>query len=112
MDQTIKSGFDNILKRKIEEGVVYIGSSAGSMIVGKRIDLVSAIDDKSKAPNLKSDGLGITDLAVLPHWGSSDFKEEYGQGFNAMYCENVKIIPLSNKQYVWVNGDNLQIIQL
>ncbi|MCX6726723.1 MAG: Type 1 glutamine amidotransferase-like domain-containing protein [Candidatus Shapirobacteria bacterium] len=112
LDQTIKNGFDQILKRKISEGIVYIGSSAGSMIVGKRIDLVCTIDDKSKAPNLKSDGLGIVDLALLPHWGSPDFKKEYGDGFSDMYCENVKIIPLSNKQYLWVNGINLQLVQI
>jgi dipeptidase E len=112
LDQTIKSGFDEILKRKIEEGTVYIGSSAGSMIVGKRIDLVCTIDDKSKAPDLKSDGLGIVDLAILPHWGSADFKKEYGDGFNDMYSENVKILPLSNQQYLWVKDGGFKIVQI
>jgi dipeptidase E len=112
LDQAIKTSFDKILTRKLEEGIIYIGSSAGSMIVGRRIDLVCTIDDKSKAPDLKSDGLGLVDLAILPHWGSPDLKKEYKEAFDAMYCENVKIIPLNNRQYVWIDNDNLKIIEL
>lgn len=111
LDQAIKSGFDRVLKEEIENKI-YIGSSAGSMIVGKRIDLVSTIDDQSKAPNLKSNGLGIIDIALLPHWGSSSFKEEYHQGFDSMYAESIKILPLSNSQYLFVQDDSYQLIQV
>ncbi len=111
LDQTIQSGFNRILVDKINSGDIYIGSSAGSMIVGKRIDLISTIDDKSKAPNLKSDGLAIIDLAVLPHWGSPDFESEYKKGMDAMYAENIKIIPLSNRQYLLIEGEVYRIIQ-
>lgn len=112
LDQVIKTGFDKILKQKINSGVIYIGSSAGSMIVGTRIDLVSTIDDLSKAPDLKSTGLGIVDLSILPHWGSSDFKQEYKNGFNAMYSEGTKIVPLTNQQYLWIQDDSIQFIQI
>jgi dipeptidase E len=112
LDQVIKIGCDEIIKNKIENGVIYIGSSAGSMIVGKRIDLVSTIDDRSKAPDLKSNGLGIVDLAVLPHWGSDKFRDEYLKGFEAMYTEGIKIVPLTNQQYIWVKDDLIQTIQI
>ncbi len=112
LDQVIKTGCDEIVKNKIENGVIYIGSSAGSMIVGKRIDLVSTIDDQSKAPDLKSDGLGIVDIAILPHWGSDIFRDEYLKGFEAMYTEGIKIVPLTNQQYIWVKDDLVQTIQV
>ena len=112
LDQVIKTGCDEIIKNKIENGVIYMGSSAGSMIVGTRIDLVSAIDDSSKAPDLKSTGLQIIDLAILPHWGSDVFRDEYLSGFESMYTEGIKIIPLTNQQYIWVNNDSIQIIQV
>ena len=112
LDQVIKTGFDKILKKKINEGMLYIGSSAGSMIVGRKIDLVSTVDDMSKAPDLKSDGLGIIDLAILPHWGSVDFKEEYGKGFDLMYRDDIRIVPLSNSQYVHVDGDSVGLVQV
>lgn len=109
LDQVVKTGFDKILKEKIEDGCLYIGSSAGSMIVGKGISLVSKIDDRSKAPDLKSDGLGIVDFAILPHWGSLDFKAEYCKSFNDMYVEDVKVILLNNKQYLYIDGDTSRI---
>lgn len=112
LDQVIKTGCDEIIKEKINNGVIYIGSSAGSMIVGTRIDLVSTIDDKSKAPDLKSTGLEIVDLSILPHWGSDIFHDEYLNGAESMYTEGVKILPLTNQQYVWITDDSIKIIQV
>lgn len=112
LDQVIKTGCDEIIKRKLSEDVIYMGSSAGSMIVGLHIDLVSKIDDPTKAPNLKSNGLGIVDFAILPHWGSAEFREGYLKSFESMYAEGVKILPLTNFQYLWVNGDSMKIIQV
>jgi len=112
LDQVIKSNCGEIIKRKVNEGVIYIGSSAGSMIAGLRIDLVSEIDDRSKAPDLKSTGLGIVDIAILPHWGSDIFKDEYLRGAPSMYTEGVKIILLTNYQYLWINGDSMKIVQV
>ncbi|HBP51337.1 MAG: S51 family peptidase [Candidatus Shapirobacteria bacterium GW2011_GWE1_38_10] len=112
LDQVIKTGCGEIIKRKLNEGVIYMGSSAGSMIVGVRIDLMSKIDDKSQAPDLKSTGLGIIDIAILPHWGSDIFREGYLSDIESMYTEGVKIIPLTNHQYLWVNGDSMKIVQV
>jgi len=112
LDQVIKTGCDEIIKEKINNGVIYIGSSAGSMIVGTRIDLVSTIDDKSKAPDLKSTGLEIVDLSILPHWGSDIFHDEYLNGAESMYTEGVKILLLTNQQYVWIKDDSIKIIQV
>ncbi len=112
LDQVIKTGCDEIIKEKINNGVIYIGSSAGSMIVGTRIDLASTIDDKSKAPDLKSTGLEIVDLSILPHWGSDIFHDEYIDGIDSMYTEGVKILPLTNQQYVWIKDDSIKIIQI
>lgn len=112
LDQIIKSGFNQILTDKINSGVIYIGSSAGSMIIGDHIDLVSTADEKSKAPQLKSKGLKIIDLALLPHWGNQELYEEYKNGFNELYTEGVKILPLTNHQYLKVVGKHYEIIQI
>ena len=112
LDQVIKTACAEIIKNKIADGVIYIGSSAGSMILGKKIDLVSTIDDRTKAPNLESDGLGIVDFALLPHWGSAAFREGYSRGFANMYCEGNIILPLTNQQYIWVNDSKTEIIQV
>jgi dipeptidase E len=112
LDQAIKTGFDKILKQKINDNIIYIGSSAGSMLVGLGLNIVRKIDDPNKAPNLKSDGLKIVDFVVLPHWGSKEFKKGYQDSFETLYSENYKIIPLTNFQYLWVRNDDLQIVQI
>ncbi len=112
LDQVIKTGFDQILIEKSQKDLIYIGSSAGTMILGKRIELVSTLDDQSKAPELKSDGLGIIDLAILPHWGNPKFKEEYLQASESTYNANAKIILLNDRQYLLVQGEDYKIIQV
>ncbi|MFH1648733.1 MAG: Type 1 glutamine amidotransferase-like domain-containing protein [Patescibacteria group bacterium] len=112
LDQVIKTGCDEILKEKIESGIIYMGSSAGSMIVGKRIDLVPDIDESSKAPDLKSSGLEIIDLSIQPHWGSSEFRSGYLKGFESMYTEGVKVILLTNRQYIWIRDDTFQLVEV
>ncbi|MBI2326162.1 Type 1 glutamine amidotransferase-like domain-containing protein [Candidatus Collierbacteria bacterium] len=111
LDQVIKTGFNKFLKKWIEEGKLYIGSSAGSMIVGIDIDLIPS-DEAHSAPGLKSRGLGIIDLAIVPHWGSSDFRDEYLKDISSLYRENAKIILLSNSQYLHVRGDTYSINQV
>jgi dipeptidase E len=108
LDQVIKTGFDKFLKKWIEDGNLYIGSSAGSMIIGIDIDLIPS-DESRAVPDLKSRGLGIVDLAIVPHWGSSDFRDEYLKDISSLYRENTKIILLSNSQYLHVRDDTYSI---
>lgn len=112
LDQSIKTGFDQIILEKSQKDLIYIGSSAGSIILGKKIKLASTLDDRSQAPDLKSDGIGLIDLAVMPHWGSPKFKDEYFSGFDSIYEANAKIILLNDNQYLFVQDENYKIIQI
>jgi len=112
LDQIIKTGFDKILLDRIEKGLVYIGSSAGSMILGDNLDLVATMEDKTKAPDLNSNGLKYIDLVIQPHWGDESLKEEYFNFFNNMYNTNTKLVLIRNNQYVYFNGDNYLINQV
>ena len=61
-----ESGFSKIVKKLIEEGVTYIGSSAGSVLVGPTIEPVKTMDNPNDAPNLNSfEGLGFIDFVIL-----------------------------------------------
>lgn len=112
LDQIVKTGFDSILRRKIDEGVIFIGSSAGSVVMGKRMDLIKSVDDQSKALDLKSSGLEIVDYAILPHWGETNFKSGYLAGIENIFTPDTKIIPISNKQYLWFDEGKLSFIEV
>jgi dipeptidase E len=112
LDQSIKSGFNQILLEKYKNNnLIYIGSSAGSMIPGQHIELVSTLDDQSKAPDLKSDGIGLIDLTILPHWGNSKFKDEYISGINSIYNIEAKAVLIRDNQYLLIENNNQKLIQ-
>lgn len=86
-----QSGFDKVVSRLVAEGKLYIGSSAGSVLVGPTIEPVKTLDDPDDAPALKSlSGIGLVDFVVLPHYGNEKYEERYQSILN----EWSKKIPL------------------
>jgi dipeptidase E len=66
-----KGGFAELIHDYIHKGMIYIGSSAGSVVAGPTVRLVNGLDDPTDAPELQDfAGLGLIDIAILPHWGS------------------------------------------
>jgi len=82
LKQSIKFGFDKILKRKLSEGVVYVGSSAGSVVL-----------DQS---NLK-----IVDYNIYPHSSKSN-----------KFNENVNNVQLTDYQYLYINQGKAKFIDV
>lgn len=97
----------DFFREEIERGIIYIGSSAGSVIAGPDIEVVKNLDPIEKAPHLKGfAGLALVDFTVLPHWGSQYFKEQYlTSRLEQVYSVDHKLILLSDKQYVQVTDD-------
>ena len=105
-----ESGVDQVIKKMVESGVIYIGSSAGSIVVGPSLEPIKASDDPSQAPQLKSfEGLGFVDFVVLPHSG----KEKYLAKHNALaeeYKDQYKLIPITDEQAIAVENGDFKII--
>lgn len=111
LDQSLKTGFSKILIEKLDQNIPYIGSSAGSMLLGKHIDLVYSPEDHQGYEHLDSSGLGYIDLSIQPHWGDPDLRKEYSSDFDKLYCQDKKIILLSDNQYLWIQDNSIQFIQ-
>lgn len=68
-----KTGFSKILP-KLLETKVYVGSSAGSMIMGKRVSAEAYLRIYGEHDDYKvKEYLGLVDLAIKPHLNSSAF---------------------------------------
>ena len=84
-----KSGFDIVLKKWIYSNKIYIGASAGAVILGPSIDPIATLDDPLEAPELESnDALSIIDTVVLPHYGKEKYLPKYNsiiETFNSKY---------------------------
>lgn len=113
LEQVYKSGFDKVVSELVEQGVVYISSSAGSVIAGPDIEITKRLDDPMLAKELDSyKGIGLVDFIVLPHWGGEHFKDRYSKTATDMYKEGLKIILLTDDQYVMVEEDRYKIIDV
>lgn len=98
----------------INQGKIYIGSSAGSIFAGPDVNPVRDLDNISKAPNLKYfEGARLVDFVVLPHWGSKKFKERYlGERIENNYNTKNRLILLTDNQYVKIEGDVCKIVDI
>jgi dipeptidase E len=95
------------IKKFVEDGGVYIGSSAGSMVAGPDLYATREKKELDPVPEIKDfKGLGITDIMIQPHWGSEHFKESYlNEIMRHSYIPGFKQILLSDNQYVTDWGD-------
>jgi dipeptidase E len=99
-----KSGFAELIKSYVDKGLIYGGSSAGSIVAGPDISLVQGLDDPSLAPELKDHkALGLVDVVVFPHWGSEHFQNRYEKVMKSGYKKGLKIVLLTDDQYLLVN---------
>lgn len=112
LDQVIKTGFDQILLEKSKKDLIYIGSSAGSVIMGKRVDVIATKEELSYFLKLKSDGIGLVDFTIVPHWGRPKYQQFYLELFEKFYKTNTKLVLLRDNQYLLVQGEDYKIIQV
>lgn len=114
LQESQKNNFGSFVRKRIEEGMIYIGTSAGSVITGPDIEPVRREETTPLAPELKgTKAFRIVPFVILPHWGNSTLKKLYGEyRFNHVYNEDFPYILLTDQQYVEVVGDFYRIIDV
>lgn len=104
LDETKKSGFDKIVVDLVNKGIVYIGSSAGSILAGPSVEPF-LIDEEYKSATLTSfNALNLVNFIILPHYN----KEKYNERNDAMVKEfkkKFKFITITDSQAVIYDGE-------
>jgi dipeptidase E len=105
-----KTGFDKLLP-KLLETKVYVGSSAGSMVVGKRINaaaykLIYGEDSKWNIDQY----VGLVDLSVMPHLDSPHFPNRKESLLEAVGSFDGKVYGLRDDSAVVIDGDDVSTI--
>ena len=104
-----RTGADKLILSEVENGKVYIGESAGSIVTSNNIEYVEDMDNIEKAPNLKEySGLGLINFYPIPHYNCFPFKKIVQNIINK-YTSNINLMPISNKEVILVNGDEVII---
>ncbi|MBP9699707.1 Type 1 glutamine amidotransferase-like domain-containing protein [Candidatus Woesebacteria bacterium] len=108
-----ESGFDSVIQELVNvQGKTYIGTSAGSIIAGPKCpDYLLEMEEVNKIQS--SEGYGLVNFTILPHWGSSTFKEKYlDKRLAIAYRDNqVPLILLTDSQYISIEDGNMEIIE-
>ncbi len=76
LEKMQKSWLDTMLKWFLKQWKIYIGSSAGSIILWNSIEHVRTLDDPSISSLEDYTGLNIFDKKILPHYGSKKYLEK------------------------------------
>ncbi len=104
----------DILCKLVDEGMPFIGCSAGSIVAGPDIYPIRHTDPLKEFHRLESyAGLGLVDFIILPHWGQSYCKDLYlGKRIKFNYNEDHKLVFLTDNQYFFVKDDCMQFIDV
>ena len=105
-----RNGLLSLIKQKVQDGMLYIGESAGAIIACPDISYNQIMDDKTVATELTNySGMGLVDYYVLPHNGEFPFVETTAQTIK-VYGEKINLVPLNNSQAVIVENEDFSIL--
>ena len=108
LDWVRKSKLDTYMGELLDNGLIYIGSSAGSIITGPDIACAGWDPgwDKDVVGMKDTTGLGYIDFAISPHFVEAE---------RAILAENArkinyKIWPITDKQAILVKGVEVKLV--
>ena len=111
LEKARQSGFDMIIKDLVKKGVIYIGSSAGSVLAGPNIEVDRIYDHRHLGKELGSyEGLGLVDIVVLPHADNRKYMliiQEIIEKFGKKY----KLQELNDNQALLVKDSKAQLVE-
>ena len=106
-----KKNLISYLREKIENGLLYIGESAGSVITAPNIGYADIVDDKALATELNDyTGLNLVDFYVVPHFEEEPFVES-SRKVVELYKDKLDLKVINNKEVVLVENDDFRIVK-
>ena len=101
----------HLIQDKVQQGMLYMGESAGAILTAPDIRYSQMMDDMSLAPMLKNcKGLSLFQHYILPHHGEFPF-EESTEEIIRQYGAHLPLLPINNRQAVVVSGQKYQVLQ-
>ena len=111
LGESRKSGFFELIQELIRErGKTYIGTSAGSIAAGPKLQEYY-LEDEDVTSSVS--GYGFVNFGIMPHWGSKSFREKYFDEKRleiAYKRDQIPLVFLTDNQYVHVQGEKMEIV--
>ena len=111
LEQVRNSGFDAVLQGFVDRGGMYVGASAGALVVGPDIEPCASIDDANYGPSLKSShGLGLVPIVPMPHYSMSERRS----GIDTIvekYKVTYEIVPITDDEAIVSDGTSWRVVE-
>ncbi len=105
-----ESDFLGITRRLLLDGKIYIGSSAGSLLAAKNIELDHIFYDDTFNKKLDSyEGLGIVDFIPIPHAGNKEYHPYHKKIFD-LYKDKYNLKKINDKEAIIIIDGNVKLI--
>lgn len=105
-----RSGAGNLIKAQINAGKLFIGESAGAILLAPDIEYAIDTDNPLAAPQLKTfEALNMIDFYPVPHYKNEPLKEAVDTVISK-YGEKLPLETFSNSQAILVIGKERQIV--
>jgi dipeptidase E len=105
-----ESGADEIIRELVGAGMVFAGWSAGAVVVGPTLQFMEHLEDLTVVPEVITDGLGLTDAVVLPHFDMEMFAEGMKRAQQSLDEAGFRTVPLLDSQALLIDGSNGRIV--
>jgi len=113
LDKVRKSGFDKILPKMLERGLIYVGSSAGSILCCPTKEGAKRFDNPADASDLTDyRGLNLFDKVIIPHAHKEKYAERIKQTTTEMNEQGLEVITLTDDQAVIVTDEGSSVVDL
>ena len=107
-----RSGAGNLIKAQLEAGKLFIGESAGAILLAPDIEYSKDTDNPLIAPQLKTfEALNMIDFYPLPHYKNDPLKEAVEKVISK-YGAELPLVPFSNSQAILITGEEKQIVSV
>ena len=111
LEKVKQSGFDNVVKELFDKGIIYVGSSAGAVILGPTLEPIKSLDDPTKAQNLESfSGLNLVKFVPLPHFDNASFGPKCKKVMED-YKDKFELLPINDKQAAIVEDGKVRFVE-
>lgn len=102
--------FEKHLRKALDRGALYIGSSATSIVCCPDIDYVRELDYPSKAQLEDTTGMGLVKFYVMVHMNQPYFSEKFAKKLQEMKKGNLPVFCLNDDQALFIDENSITLI--
>lgn len=106
------NNFAKYVRGRVENGMIYVSESAGSVLAGIDVSANSRPGKGVKEYGLTdTKGIRLINAVIMPHWGQGPKREDYSEyKYPQTYQEDYSYIFLPDTKYIEVRGVKSRII--